>query len=88
MSESRLYRAEAGIFTPCEDHRDFKRILIVAGEASGDLHGSNLVRAMKRLNSEIAFYGAFASAISEGDSLDNWATRPEAAIAVVSRRQR
>lgn len=30
-----------------------KNILIVAGDPSGDLHGANLVRAMRRLNPEI-----------------------------------
>jgi lipid-A-disaccharide synthase len=32
-------------------------VLIVAGEASADLHGSNLVREMKRLDPGIAFWG-------------------------------
>ena len=32
-------------------------VLIVAGEASGDLHGSNLVRAIRRLDSGITFRG-------------------------------
>lgn len=32
-------------------------VLIVAGEASADLHGSNLVRAMKELDPEITFRG-------------------------------
>jgi lipid-A-disaccharide synthase len=31
--------------------------LIVAGEASADLHGSNLVRAMKTLDPYMAFWG-------------------------------
>ena len=31
--------------------------MIVAGEASADLHGSNLVRAIKRLDPTIRFYG-------------------------------
>jgi lipid-A-disaccharide synthase len=34
-----------------------KRIMIVAGEASGDLHGANLVRAMDTLASELSFIG-------------------------------
>ena len=34
-----------------------KRIMIVAGEASGDLHGSNLVKAALRLDPELAFIG-------------------------------
>jgi len=32
-------------------------VVIVAGEASADLHGSSLVKAMKRLNPDIAFWG-------------------------------
>ena len=31
--------------------------MIVAGEASGDLHGGNLVQAMHRIDPEIRFYG-------------------------------
>jgi lipid-A-disaccharide synthase len=34
-----------------------KCVLIIAGEASADLHGSNLVRAMKKINPEISFRG-------------------------------
>lgn len=34
-----------------------KHVLIVAGEASGDLHGANLVRAMKELDRDILFQG-------------------------------
>jgi lipid-A-disaccharide synthase len=34
-----------------------KRVLIIAGEASGDLHGANLVRAVHRLAPEVRFYG-------------------------------
>jgi lipid-A-disaccharide synthase len=34
-----------------------KRILIVAGEASGDHHGADLVREVKRQQPEIEFYG-------------------------------
>jgi lipid-A-disaccharide synthase len=34
-----------------------KYILIVAGEASGDLHGANLVRAMKDIDRDIMFRG-------------------------------
>ncbi|MCF8060937.1 MAG: lipid-A-disaccharide synthase [Deltaproteobacteria bacterium] len=33
------------------------RILIVAGEASADIHGANLVRAVHRLDPEVAFQG-------------------------------
>ncbi len=34
-----------------------KKVLIVAGEASGDIHGANLVKAVKKLNSDIKFFG-------------------------------
>jgi lipid-A-disaccharide synthase len=34
-----------------------KLVLIVAGEASADLHGANLVKIMKRINPEIYFCG-------------------------------
>jgi lipid-A-disaccharide synthase len=36
---------------------DPKKIMIVAGEASGDLHGSNLVRAMQGFDPTLEFYG-------------------------------
>jgi len=32
-------------------------VLVSAGEASGDLHAANLVRALKRQNSDLAFFG-------------------------------
>jgi len=32
-------------------------ILIVAGEASGDLHGSNLIKAMQEIDQSLVFYG-------------------------------
>ena len=31
--------------------------MIVAGEASGDLHGGNLVRAMRQIDPSLSFYG-------------------------------
>jgi lipid-A-disaccharide synthase len=34
-----------------------KTILIVAGEASGDLHGSILIRELKNINSHLQFFG-------------------------------
>lgn len=34
-----------------------KKILIVAGEASGDLHGSSLIRELKNTNSQFQFFG-------------------------------
>lgn len=34
-----------------------RKVMIVAGEASGDLHGGNLVRAMHRIDPDLSFYG-------------------------------
>ena len=34
-----------------------KKIIIVAGEASGDLHASNLVKSLKQLNPSLEFFG-------------------------------
>jgi len=34
-----------------------KRIMLVAGEASGDLHGANLIKALKQLNPELEVSG-------------------------------
>jgi len=34
-----------------------KKVLILAGEVSGDLHGSNLVRAMKSFSPDLEFFG-------------------------------
>jgi len=40
-------------------------IMIVAGEASGDLHGANLVRAMRDINSDLCFYGVGGERMKE-----------------------
>ena len=34
-----------------------KKILIIAGEASGDLHGANLVREVRKQDPSIHFFG-------------------------------
>ncbi len=34
-----------------------KKVLIIAGEASGDLHGANLVREVKKQHPSVAFFG-------------------------------
>ena len=47
--------------------RKTKDVLIVAGEASADLHGSNLVRAMKRLDPAISFYGIGGKHMEEAE---------------------
>ncbi len=40
-------------------------IMIVAGEASGDLHGANLVRAMHDINPGLCFYGVGGERMKE-----------------------
>jgi len=42
-----------------------QKIMIVAGEASGDLHGAHLVRAMKALNPNLEFFGIGGSALRQ-----------------------
>ena len=34
-----------------------KKVLIVAGETSGDLHAANLVEAIKKVYSPVSFFG-------------------------------
>ena len=47
----------ASISKRLDNNRPAKKVLIVAGEASGDLHGAKLVKAVKRLEAGISFYG-------------------------------
>lgn len=42
-----------------------KKVLIIAGEASGDLHGSNLVRELARLDPGLRFFGVGSSRMRE-----------------------
>lgn len=42
-----------------------KKIMIVAGEASGDLHGSRVVRSMSRLDPTLRFYGVGGEKLRE-----------------------
>ncbi|MCK4389145.1 MAG: lipid-A-disaccharide synthase [Desulfobacterales bacterium] len=42
-----------------------RKIMIIAGEASGDLHGANLVRAMRSLNPDLSFFGIGGNALGE-----------------------
>ncbi len=37
--------------------------MIIAGEASGDLHGAHLVRAMRALNPDLDFFGIGGNAL-------------------------
>ncbi len=34
-----------------------RKALIVTGEASGDLHGANLIRAAREIDPDLAFFG-------------------------------
>ena len=34
-----------------------KNILVIAGEASGDLHGASLIRELKNLDSSLKIFG-------------------------------
>jgi lipid-A-disaccharide synthase len=42
-----------------------KTIMIIAGEASGDMHGANLVREMLKMNPELSFYGIGGKRLQE-----------------------
>jgi len=42
-----------------------RRVMIVAGEASGDLHGGNLVREMRRIDPDIRFSGVGGKQMQE-----------------------
>jgi lipid-A-disaccharide synthase len=50
-------REAVRILAPLSDTRDFRRILVVAGEASGDLHGSHLVKAIRDSHPDVTFWG-------------------------------
>jgi len=50
-------REAARILDPPSNIRDHKLVLMVAGEASADLHGSNLVKAMKAFCPGVIFCG-------------------------------
>jgi lipid-A-disaccharide synthase len=41
------------------------KVMVIAGEASGDLHGSNLVREMLLLNPDLSFYGIGGERLKE-----------------------
>jgi len=44
-----------------------KKIIIVAGEASGDIHAANLVKAIRNLNQDIRFFGLGGIKMKEAD---------------------
>jgi len=58
---------------------NLKRILIVAGEASGDLHGARLVRAMTEKEPGIRFYGIGGGNLKEA-GVDLWADAADMAV--------
>ncbi len=43
-----------------------RKVMIVAGEASGDLHGGNLVRAMHQIDPDLSFYGVGGERMQSG----------------------
>jgi lipid-A-disaccharide synthase len=46
-------------------HKNKKTIMIIAGEASGDMHGANLVREMIKINPALNFYGIGGNKLRE-----------------------
>ncbi len=48
-----------------EELKSACRVLIVAGEASGDLHGANMIRAARLLDDGLSFFGAGGSRMAE-----------------------
>ncbi|MBA3038040.1 MAG: hypothetical protein FP814_16320 [Desulfobacterium sp.] len=44
---------------------DVKRIMIIAGEASGDLHGSRLIKAIKEKKNGLFFFGIGGNLLKE-----------------------
>ena len=42
---------------PQKEGQDIKNVIIVAGEASGDMHGAVLVKEMMKLNPALHFHG-------------------------------
>jgi len=46
-------------------HKKNKTIMIIAGEASGDMHGASLVREMLKINPTLNFYGIGGNKLRE-----------------------
>jgi lipid-A-disaccharide synthase len=44
---------------------DKQKIMIIAGEASGDIHGAHLVKAIRALNRELVFFGIGGNALRQ-----------------------
>ncbi len=51
--------------SPLTPHDDQRRALIVTGEASGDLHGANLIRAAREVDPGLAFFGVGGKRMAE-----------------------
>ena len=51
------------------DEKKSKKILVVAGEASGDLHASHLVKAMLEMEPGLQFYGMGGEKLKEAGAL-------------------
>ena len=42
-----------------------RRVLIISGEASGDLHGANLIRAARDIDPGLSFFGIGGSLMQD-----------------------
>jgi lipid-A-disaccharide synthase len=72
-------REGVGVSRPYLDEKETRRVLIVAGEASGDLHGSNLVRALRRHDPGITFSG-IGGTLMEGAGVEILVPASEMAV--------
>ena len=50
---------------PLEEKNKSKTIMIIAGEASGDMHGASLVHEMLKIDSSLKFYGIGGNKLQE-----------------------
>src|SRR5947209_8248236 len=60
-----------------------KKVLIVAGEASGDLHAGNLIRAVNNLAHGVEFYGLGGSEMRSAGARINHDLRTVSVIGLV-----
>jgi lipid-A-disaccharide synthase len=51
------WKSPTGLLSDKGESVNPKRVLLVAGEVSGDLHGASLVEAIRRIDPKIHFYG-------------------------------
>lgn len=65
MALSNRSREAARISKLSTDSEESRLVLIVAGEASADLHGSNLVKAMRALYPRLNFFGVGGERMAE-----------------------